>query len=198
MYVFLWAAALILRRGRIPPHSGISRGRWNAGANRFKIFGPYSRFAHLGSVVAQRQFAGAFCCINHWLDGPKQVYSLYMFCISFAYAVLSDFDRLRQRAVGNVSERVKISAPISSVSTAWRSQLIDATHAFPRDCSIFHAAMLPKSRKWPINDTDVSGFQTDPSLHLLRINRGRTKRTCARVRLRAKSSRALQLQPLGH
>jgi hypothetical protein len=49
-----------------------------------------------------------------------------------------------------------------------------ANAAFPRSCSRFHAAMQPKSRKQPFIDADVSGFQTDPSPHLARIDRGRT------------------------
>ena len=47
--------------------------------------------------------------------------------------------------------------------------------AFPRSRSTFHAAMQPKSRKRPFNDTDVSGFQTDPSPHRARTYRGRDK-----------------------
>ena len=72
------------------------------------------------------------------------------------------------------------------------------TQHFVAAAAYFMLQLQPKSWKRPFNDTDVSGFQTDPSPRLVRTNRGRTKRTRARVRFRAKSSRALQLQPLGH
>ena len=91
---------------------------------------------------------------------------------------------LSENILGGMPVGQGANSPYADLRGVWRGFTVRGTKrpyaraaianaAFPRSCSRFHAAMQPKSRKQPFIDADVSGFQTDPSPHLARIDRGR-------------------------